>query len=142
MISAIIVNHNGRPWIERCLDSLGPSSCDDLEIIVVDNASTDGSLDLVNARYPHVSIVRMAHNVGFAVANNLGAVCSRGDTLLLLNHDAWLEPGCLGLLKQRLDTDPGLGLVARSRAGASIMASFNGCFGSCTVPAGTQLPAC
>ena len=111
MISAIIVNHNAKPWIERCLDSLDGVSGEDLEIIVVDNASTDGSDELVNLRYPHISMLQMAHEVGTAVAKNLGAARSTGDTLLMLDPDTWLETGCLELLKGRLDADAGLGLI-------------------------------
>ena len=112
MISAIIVNRNAMPWVERCLNSLDGVSGEDLEIIVVDNASTDGSDELVATRYTHVSILHMADEVGMAVAKNLGAARSTGDKLLMLDPDTWLETGCLELLKKRLDDDAVLGLVA------------------------------
>jgi GT2 family glycosyltransferase len=112
MISALVVNHDGAAWIERCLASLGDPPPDDVEVVVVDNASSDGSPELVRQRFPHVRLLAMAHNVGFAVANNLAAGCARGDALLLLNNDAWLEPGCLARLREKLERDPRIGLVA------------------------------
>jgi GT2 family glycosyltransferase len=112
VISAVVVNFNGEPWLERCLSSLEASPAHDVQIILVDNASTDGSLDLVQRRFPRVDVVRMGHNVGFAVANNIGAACSDGDLLLFLNNDAWLTQGSLGALSRRLESSPDLGLVA------------------------------
>jgi len=113
MISVIIANHNGEEHLDRCLGSLGrPGS--EIEIIVVDNASSDGSLDLIAGRFPGVRVLPQPDNLGFAAANNIGAEEAKGDALLLLNNDAWLEPGALGLLADRLESDQRIGLVAPS----------------------------
>ncbi len=112
MISVLVVNRNGAQWLERCLGSLGEPLPEDVEVVLVDNASTDGSLELVRRRFSHARVLRMAHNVGFAVANNLAAACSDGDALLLLNNDAWLAEGSLARMRGRLESDPGIGLVA------------------------------
>jgi GT2 family glycosyltransferase len=112
MISALVVNYNGERWLDRCLASLGEPPPADLQIVLVDNCSSDASLELVKRRFPHVQLLRMGHNVGFAVATNLAAASSDGDALLLLNNDAWLEPGALEAMRKRLDRKPSIGLVA------------------------------
>ena len=111
MISAIIANYNGEEYLDRCLGSLGRPGRR-LEVILVDNASSDGSLDLVANRFPGVRVLPQGSNLGFATANNIGAEAALGDALLLLNDDAWLEPGALEQLADRLESDPRAGLVA------------------------------
>jgi GT2 family glycosyltransferase len=112
MISVLVVNYNGERWIEKCLDSLGDPPPSDLQVVMVDNASTDGSLELVRRRFPHVQVLRMGHNVGFAVATNVAEACADGDALLLINNDAWLGEGALERMRARLDSRPSIGLVA------------------------------
>src|SRR3990172_826615 len=111
-ISVIIVGWNSRPYLERCLESfaLAPSSRS-LEIIVVDNASADGSSELVEAKFPHVKLIRNDQNLGFAKANNLAIQKSRGRYLCLVNPDAEVLPGCLDALADYLDQNPGVGNV-------------------------------
>ena len=111
MISVIIANHNGEKYLENCLGSLGRPG-PRLEVILVDNASSDDSLDLVASRFPGVRVLPQPSNLGFAAANNLAAEAAQGDALLLLNADAWLEPGALDLLADRLEKDHAAGLVA------------------------------
>jgi len=112
VISVLIVNRNGEQWIEGCLDSFSDEPRDQIQIIVVDNDSTDRSAEIIERRFPHVALMPMGRNAGFAVANNLAAANAEGDALLLLNNDAWLEPGCLSRLRERLESDERLGLVA------------------------------
>lgn len=109
MISVIIANRDGEAYLGRCLESLDGSGA---EILVVDNASSDGSLPLIRERFPQVVVLPQKENLGFAAANNLAAARARGEALLLLNADAWLEPGALGLLAAHLDRRPEVGLVA------------------------------
>lgn len=111
MISAIIVNHNGRGHLERCLASL-EASRSTLEVLLVDNASSDDSVALVRERFPRVRVLEQARNLGFGAANNIAASAARGEALLLLNADAWLEPGALELLAARLASHPRNGLAA------------------------------
>lgn len=108
-ITAIIVNHDGEDHLGRCLESLEGSGA---EILLVDNASSDGSLSLVRERYPDVVALPQERNLGFATANNLAAEKASGEALLLINSDAWLEPGALALLAKRLGDRPSVGLVA------------------------------
>lgn len=109
MISVIIVNHNGEAHLGRCLESLDGSGA---EVLLVDNASCDDSLSLVRERFPGVKVLPQAVNLGFGAANNLAAAQARGEALLLLNADAWLETGAFELLTARLSGRPEVGLVA------------------------------
>ncbi len=113
MISVLVVNHNGETHLHRCLDSLREPE-PEREVIVVDNASTDGSLRMLERDYPHVRVLRQSINLGFGAATNLAAEAASGSQLLLLNADAWLEAGALSHLERRLREDGGLGLVAPS----------------------------
>lgn len=111
MISAVVVNHNGGVGLRRCLESLGPPRAG-LEVLLVDNASSDGSPALVREAFPWVRVLAQAANLGFGAANNLASSSAAGESLLLLNADAWLEPGALGRLADRLESDDRLALVA------------------------------
>jgi GT2 family glycosyltransferase len=111
MISVIIVNHNGEEDLRRCLESLlGPGP--EIEVLLVDNASSDGSLSMIRDVFPGVRVLEQDLNVGFGAANNLAANEARGDTLLLLNADAWLEDGALQRLLERMQREDRLALVA------------------------------
>jgi GT2 family glycosyltransferase len=111
MISALIVNHNGAATLERCLASLPAGRPGGLEAVVVDTASTDGSAALA-AGFPFARLVALGSNVGFGAATNRAAIEARGETFLLLNNDAWLEPGSLDLLEARLAADLRLAWVS------------------------------
>lgn len=97
-VSVVVVNRNTRDLLERCLDGVRAQHGVEGEIIVVDNASTDGSADLVAERFPEVQLVRLTDNAGFARANNLAFGRCRGEFVLLLNSDAFLAPGALAEL--------------------------------------------
>jgi GT2 family glycosyltransferase len=98
IVSVIIVNYNGLAFIDRTLDSLRHQTRLPDEIIVVDNASTDGSAAMIAARYPHVQLIRSPVNTGFTGGVNLGARHATGDMLALLNSDARADPAWLELL--------------------------------------------
>jgi len=87
MVSIIIVNLNGKSFLEGCLKSLMEISYTDFEVILVDNNSTDNSIEFVKKTYPSVIILKLDKNYGFARPNNLGAKNARGDLLLFLNND-------------------------------------------------------
>ena len=84
MISVVIVTYNSRDHIGRCLESLQASGA---ETVVVDNASQDGTADLVRQAFPAVKLIAASRNLGFAAAANLGARNSSGTALLFLNPD-------------------------------------------------------
>lgn len=110
-LSIIIINWNTRDLLANCLDSIAQTG-DDLavEIIIVDNASDDGSQAMVRQRYPHVRLIANRENTGFARANNQGLTVSRGRYSLLLNSDTIILPGSLTALVDTADiyTDAGI----------------------------------
>lgn len=94
--SVVIVNWNGERFLERCLNAILAQTVKPLEIIFVDNASTDRSLEIV-ARYPTVRLIAQKQNTGFAHANNLAVQSTTDDTqwIALLNPDAFADPSWL-----------------------------------------------
>ncbi|MBM3836738.1 MAG: glycosyltransferase family 2 protein [Verrucomicrobia bacterium] len=101
-VSVIILNYQGAPWIERCLDSLRRQTLfAAAEIIVADNASTDGSDKLaekLTQSWPNARVMQHGKNLGYCEGNNRAAQAARGQYLFFLNNDAWLEPDCLATL--------------------------------------------
>ncbi|MCL4295959.1 MAG: glycosyltransferase family 2 protein [Anaerolineae bacterium] len=111
-ISVIILNWNTRDMLADCLETLlAQAGHLTLELIVVDNASTDGSQAMLRQRFPQVHLIANRDNVGFARGNNQGMGISRGRYLLLLNSDAFISPGSLEALLQLADTQPLAGIV-------------------------------
>lgn len=107
-LSIVIVSFNTREDLERCLCSLAAAPpAVSHEVIVVDNASVDGSPEAVRERWPSVRVLVQAENVGFARANNAGIRVSSGDLVLLLNSDTLVPPDAIDTLLARLDAHPG-----------------------------------
>lgn len=101
LCSVCIANFNGEDLLPDCIDSVLAQRFDPgIEIIVHDDASTDGSLALLRERYPRVEVIASRKNVGFCVANNRMAERARGEYLLLLNNDAALLPDALATLHE------------------------------------------
>jgi len=98
-VSVIIVSWNTRELLKGCLNSLFDASCGmQLDVIVVDNASADGSAEMVEKQFPHVRLVRNSSNVGFARANNQAINGCSSDLILLLNSDTLLANDALAEL--------------------------------------------
>ena len=111
-LSVIIVNWNTRDLLASCLQSVIDTADDlALEILVVDNASTDGSVEMVQERFPQVSLIQNSENLGFARANNRGIRASHGRYVLLLNSDAQLVPGALSAMVRCLDAEADVGIT-------------------------------
>lgn len=112
LLSAIVVNWNGRDVLRRCLSSLHDHlSHVDHESLVVDNASTDGSPEMVERDFPDVHLIRNAANLGFGAGNNIGMAQARGDFFLLLNSDARLVDDSLLRLVEKLRQRPESGVI-------------------------------
>jgi GT2 family glycosyltransferase len=95
-ISVIIVNWNGKHHLEECLDSLSKQTFKAFETILVDNGSSDGSIEFVEEHFPVVKVIKLNDNKGFSWGNNIGLQQARGDFIALLNNDTlvdmhWLE---------------------------------------------------
>jgi len=111
-VSVIVVNWNTRNLLEQCLRSVYETAEDmALEVIVVDNASADGSVEMVRDRFPQVRLLENGENVGFARANNQGVAISQGRYVLLLNSDAFLTAHALQSLVELAEAEPGCGIV-------------------------------
>lgn len=109
--SVIIVNYNGREYLETCLSSLLISITPDDEIFLVDNASTDGSADYVEQVFPEVRVIRNEVNLGFGGGNNVGAQWARGEYLAFLNPDTVVKVRWLESLIDALEADHQAGLA-------------------------------
>ena len=112
-VSVCVVNWNCRQLLRDCLLSLRTSASDklSLEVIVVDNASTDGAPELVAAEFPEVRLIRNRENLGFAKANNQAAAVASGRYLFFLNNDTIVPPGAIASLAAYLDTHPDTAIV-------------------------------
>lgn len=111
LISIIIVNWNGRYWLDTCLPALAAQSFQDFEILLVDNGSQDDSCTWVEANWPQVHLLPQASNLGFAQANNIGIKAARGSYIVTLNNDTIPEPTWLDALLKGV-SDPNVGMVA------------------------------
>ena len=111
-ISVIIVNWKVRPLVEKCLDSIIANSAGiDVEIIVVDNDSRDGTSEMVMAEYPDVRMIALPRNHGFAAANNLALKQARGKYLFFLNPDTRVTPDFLSKMLAYIKDHPEVGIV-------------------------------
>jgi N-acetylglucosaminyl-diphospho-decaprenol L-rhamnosyltransferase len=109
-VSAVVPNYNAKAYLLECVRSLRADGVG--EIIVVDNASADGSLEAVAALDPDVKCVPTGGNLGFGAAANRGLAVARGEYVAVLNADVVVESGTTKALVDALDRDPGLGAVA------------------------------
>jgi GT2 family glycosyltransferase len=111
-LSIIIVTFNSRADIDACLASLTSSRpAIDHEIVLVDNASIDGTAAFVRERWPDVRVLDAGTNAGFAAANNLGMRQTSGELILLLNPDTVVRPGAIDRLVSALDVRPDAAIV-------------------------------
>jgi len=111
-ISVIIVAWNAKKYVEVCLESvLSAPTHRSMETIVVDNASSDGTSEMVQKRFPWVKLIKSPENLGFSRGNNLGIRQAAGRYIALVNPDVIVLPGCLDALADFLDQNPKVGNV-------------------------------
>lgn len=113
-ISVVVVTWNGRRYLEPCLEALAAQRGPAFEVIVVDNASTDGTSDMVRSRFPEMRLITLPRNLGFAGGNNAGVPHARGRFIAFLNNDTIPQPDWLLRLSAGIDRDAGF-LLATSR---------------------------
>ena len=104
-VSIIIVNYNGKELLQKCLDSLLKVNYNNFEIILVDNNSTDGSVEFITKNYPSLIIIKLDSNKGFAEPNNVAAKISKGKYLLFLNNDTVVTPNFISEMVKVMETD-------------------------------------
>lgn len=107
-MAVVTVTYNGRAHIEECLESLLAQSRPADEIVVIDNASSDGSADLVRERFPGLRLLVQTKNLGFAAACNIAARATTADALAFVNNDARFDRNWLQNLVAPLEADPAL----------------------------------
>jgi GT2 family glycosyltransferase len=112
LASVIIPNWNGAHHLPTCLESLRRQTYPHVEIVVADNGSTDGSLELLAQDYPKVQVLALRQNQGFAGACNAGIEAGRGEFLVLLNNDTEVELGWVEEVVAAFLRDPEAGIVA------------------------------
>jgi GT2 family glycosyltransferase len=112
LASIIIPNWNGAAHLPTCLDALRAQTCPDMEVLVADNASSDGSLELLARRYPEVRVLALGQNLGFTGACNAGLRAAQGGVLILLNNDTEAAPDWLTEVLAAFERFPEAGSVA------------------------------
>lgn len=110
LVSVIIPNWNGVHHLPTCLDALGRQTWPNVETILVDNGSQDGSLALLR-NYPWVRVIALPHNLGYAGGCNEGLKAAQGDVLCILNNDTEVEPNWLAELLAALKRHPDAGMA-------------------------------
>lgn len=112
LISIILVNWNTKQLLLQCLESI-TEDCKNInaEIIISDNASTDGSVEAVQSRYPEAKIVKNKTNLGFALGNNVAIKHAKGDFICLVNTDVKVTKNCFSRLIHFIDENPKCGIV-------------------------------
>lgn len=113
-VSVIVLNYNGQEYITNCLESILENSYDNFELIVVDNASTDGSLKTVQQHFsnnPKVKIIASPTNLGFSGGNNLGFEQSNGQYIVFVNNDTTVPPDWLMPLVEAMENDSTIGIA-------------------------------
>jgi len=141
-LSIVIVSFNTRDLLRECLDAIQKESATlRSEILVVDNASSDGSAEMVEREFPAVQLLRSETNLGFGRANNLALARARGRYFVLLNSDAFLAPGALTRAIAHMDANPNCALgggllVGRDGAWQPSARSFHSVTGDAIVLSG------
>lgn len=113
-VSIIIVNYNGARFLQNCFSSLFKTNYQNYEIIIVDNASTDKSLEVIQTiagAKDNVKVIRNTSNLGFGPANNVGFDHAIGDYIVFLNNDTSVEPEWLSILVNTMENDKTIGLA-------------------------------
>ena len=112
LTSIIIVNYNGKHLLSSCLEAVFSQSHQALEVIVVDNGSSDGSVAFLQKQFPGVLIYPLEENLGFTGGNIEGLRHANGEWIVLLNNDALLCQNWLKVMIAAMESDPELGLCA------------------------------
>lgn len=112
-VSVIVLNYNGKQYLDACIASLEAQTFRDFELLMVDNASTDGSVQLLEERYEgKFRMIFNAENLGFAEGNNVALRVARGDFVIFLNNDTTLESDWLAELLKAAEAYPEAGMFA------------------------------
>jgi len=120
LVSIIVLNWNGKKYLEACFCSLEKQTYPNLEIILVDNASIDGSVDSMRSRFSKVKIIENNANLGFGGGNNVGIKASKGKYIMVINNDTEVDANCVEELVKVMERDDNIGSCA-----TKILAYYN-----------------
>jgi len=112
LVSIITINYNESGVTLEMLESLRSLSYDNVQVIVVDNASPNDNPDIIKEKYPEVLLIKSEHNLGFAGGNNLGVKAANGQYLLFINNDTIVPQNFIGPLVDTLVKDETIGMVS------------------------------
>ncbi len=110
-VSVLVLNWNGKRFLGPCLTSLIADACSHVELVVVDNGSTDGSVEYVREQFPRVRVIAHEKNLGFSRGYNAAVPAAKGIVAVLLNNDTEVERGWLAPLVDSLLADPQVGIA-------------------------------
>jgi GT2 family glycosyltransferase len=114
LVSIVVLNYNGKKHLQNCINSVLENAYPNFEVVLVDNASTDGSIQPIRDRYgadPKLQIIQSNVNLGYSGGNNLGLSHSRGRYIVFLNNDTTVEPDWLIQLVEALEHDSSIGIA-------------------------------
>lgn len=111
-ISVIIANYNGEPFLADCLAALSAQTFKEFEVVVVDNGSSDRSLERLAHEFSWVKVIALEKNEGFARANNIGFSATSAPFVATLNNDTLPDPDWLKELHEAMNNDPAIGMTA------------------------------
>jgi GT2 family glycosyltransferase len=112
LLSIVVLSWNTEDLLRTCLERLAAAELKDAEVIVVDNASSDGSAAMVRTRFPGARLIVNERNLGYAAGNNVGIAAARGRYVFLLNSDTEVEPDATRRMVEYLEAHPDCGAVA------------------------------
>jgi len=112
LVSIISINFNQPGVTAEMIESLRKVSYPNVEVIIVDNASSKGNVDKLKVEYPEIMLIKSTKNLGFAGGNNLGIKQSKGEYILLLNNDTEVDPGFLEPLVAKFQNDSSIGAIS------------------------------
>lgn len=113
-VYVVVVTYNGLHWINKCIESLFNSDIS-LHMLIIDNASTDGTSERIKTLFPEMDLIESKENLGFGKANNIGLIRAKeddADYVFLLNQDAWVEPDTIRTLIEMSQLNPKFGVLS------------------------------
>jgi GT2 family glycosyltransferase len=110
--SVIVLNYNGKQFLEECLTSLKSQSYGDYKVYVLDNASTDGSVGFIKSNFPAVEVIEAKENFGTAEGSNIGVRNTKGEYIVLMSNDVRVDRYCIENLVKTLDSDSSIGIYS------------------------------
>jgi GT2 family glycosyltransferase len=111
LVSIIILIYNNEKDLAECIPSILNQTYKNFELLIVDNGSTDGSVELVKTRYPGIRLIETGANLGYAGGNNIGFKEAKGDYIVVINPDTFVDPDWLYYLIRPLDENPAIDIT-------------------------------